>query len=609
MMLLEQLVNYTKRLEQEGKTLPFMYQETNVPWIVKLDAQGNLLEPERTSDGLGKKVDKGKLMPAPKIKRTGAKAALVTDNLEYVFDIPNPNSTPETQSKAAEKRGLYLEELRACHVATGNADVQIVINYLEQQSVPEELLEGVSHKDNVTFMVDGRLTAMQPDVQAFWASKYSDQDNADLGNSKDAPLIAECFISGKIGAVMRREPLPIKGKLIPNGHMAGMGFISADKPAFESYGLRNSEIAPVRTEVAVQYATALNTLLQDPRTHLRVNPVVFAFWTKQGNIPDISNLLRNPSASPLLEQFLAGKDISAALKPEADSTQARKLISSVFSGNVFLSLEPDNFYCVALSAYTSRVVVRNHIQSTLEEVGHRLTNYFESQRLINATLQGVNDLAKCVFRYDKFKKRISEDDVTADVVHQLLGFALEGKHLPMSLLYRLVQRRRIEHDIPLFLQITRAVLTRMTLISLEEIAMDELIALQPNRPDVGYQLGRFMAAAENLQWLALVKYGSSSKINTTVTDRFYGSFSSTPVLVFANIMASAQDHLSRIRKSEPKAHFGEDSRLQQILGYVRDIPEVLEPVQQALFSLGYYHEKADRFARIQEAKDNKENQS
>jgi CRISPR-associated protein Csd1 len=179
----------------------------------------------------------------------------------------------------------------------------------------------------------------------------------------------------------------------------------------------------------------------------------------------------------------------------------------------------------------------------------------------------------------------------------------------MSLLYRLVQRRRIEHDIPLFLQITRAVLTRMTLISLEEIAMDELIALQPNRPDVGYQLGRFMAAAENLQWLALVKYGSSSKINTTVTDRFYGSFSSTPVLVFANIMASAQDHLSRIRKSEPKAHFGEDSRLQQILGYVRDIPEVLEPVQQALFSLGYYHEKADRFARIQEAKDNKENQS
>jgi CRISPR-associated protein Csd1 len=590
-MLLEQLVAYAQRLGREGKLQPFMYQDTPIPWMVKLDAAGRLLELERTSDGQGKKTDKGRSFAAPKIKRQGAKAALLADDLEYVFDLSNDQTTPEARATSAKKRQLFLEETRACFEATAHADVQTVLEYL--QRLPEaqpEFPEGTSIKEKVTFQVEDRLVVLEPAVQQFWASKYSDDDEAPSGDA----LIAECLITGQVGAVMRREPLPVKGGLIPNGHTAGMGFISADKAPFESYGLRNSEIAPVRTEAAVQYASAINALLQDPFTHLRVNPVVFAFWTKNTPTPDVPGLLKQPSTSPLLERLRQGQSIQAQLKPQADSSQVKKQLSSVFSGNVFAHLEPDEFYCVAFSAYTSRIVVRNHIMSTLQSIGENLAVYFAAGELIDVPQPyGVFELAGSLYR-DANKEQ------TAQTVTALLEFALERTPLPTHYLTLLCNRNRAEQRITK----PRAVLTRMALISQEEIQMDQLIALQTDHHSRGYQLGRLMAAAENLQWMAIVKYGSSSKINTTVTDRFYGSLSSTPVLVFANIMSGAQDHLSRIRKSDPAAHFSEDARLQQILGRVHDIPEVLEPVEQALFSLGYYHEKADRFARIQSAKQN-----
>ncbi len=599
-MLLEQLVAYAERLERDGKSLPFMYQETNVPWVVKLDSTGHFLDLERTSDGLGKKADRGKPLPVPKIKRTGAKAALLADDLEYVFDLAMPEDTPEIRSKALEKRQLFLEETRACLAATKDLNVQAVLTYLEQ--LPENtpiFPEGTTPKDKVTFEIEGRKVTALELVQAFWASKYSSEDDHETPSTKDAALITECLITGKIGAVMRREPMPIKGGLIPDGHTAGMGFISADKPAFESYALRNSEIAPVRTEVAVKYATALNTLLSDAKTHLRVSPVVFAFWTRAVETPDVVGFLKKPNGHELLTKYLSGQSVKSEIKSSRTSQHVKKHISSAFTGNIFDDLEPDEFYCVCLSAYTSRVVVRNHITSTLREVGENLAVYIATQNLIDTEPMGVFELAASLYR-DANKEQ------TAQTVNVLLGFALERTPLPQHYLNSLSKRNRAEQRITK----PRAVLTRMTLISLEEIEMDELIALQPDHQSPGYQLGRLMSALENLQWMALVKYGSSSKINTTVTDRFYGSISSTPVLVFANVMAGAQDHLSRIRKSDPAAHYGEDTRLQQILGQLKTIPEVLEPTDQAFFSLGYYHEKADRFARIQDAKEaKKENQS
>ena len=131
--------------------------------------------------------------------------------------------------------------------------------------------------------------------------------------------------------------------------------------------------------------------------------------------------------------------------------------------------------------------------------------------------------------------------------------------------------------------------------------MDDLIALQPEHPSAGYQLGRLMAALESLQYAAL------GKLNSTVVDRFYGALSSTPIVAYSRLMAGARNHISKLGKESSGAAVREEQRLQQIHSRISSIPTRLDLEEQAMFSLGYYHEKADRFAQIQAAKDLKAN--
>ena len=76
--------------------------------------------------------------------------------------------------------------------------------------------------------------------------------------------------------------------------------------------------------------------------------------------------------------------------------------------------------------------------------------------------------------------------------------------------------------------------------------MSELSKLSPNHPDPGYQLGRLLAALENLQYDAL------GDLNSGVVDRYYGSLSSTPVVAFSRMLANAQNHLAKLRKDPSK---------------------------------------------------------
>lgn len=129
--------------------------------------------------------------------------------------------------------------------------------------------------------------------------------------------------------------------------------------------------------------------------------------------------------------------------------------------------------------------------------------------------------------------------------------------------------------------------------------MNELERLEPDRPDSpGYHLGRLMALLEDLQYAAL------GKVNTTVTDRFYGSLSSTPVMPYRALMNGAQAHLSKLRKDPGKKglHGLFERRIAEISLHLTSIPTTLDLENQALSSLGYYHQKAEKFEAIAAAK-------
>lgn len=587
-MLLAQLVAYAERLEREEAgskpSVPFMYQEQPVRWLVYLDGTGKFRRMERTSDGSGKKNDRGKRIYAPHIMRANApKAKLLADNGEYALGIEKKDADPV---KVRQRHQLFKNMVARCAEATKISQISAVKDFLDDLNAESLTLEAdFNADDNITFVVDGVRPIDLPEVQQFWASQFSVIESSDEGSST---FTAECLISGVVGPVMEREPVKIKG--IPGGQTVGMNFISANAAAFESYGLSASQIAPVRFDLAEKYANALNRLLRDEPTHLRMGPVVYAFWTKRGPVPPVAELLRNPRGESAIERLKRGA--ATKTKVTADPEQVRQAIRSVFSGRAFTTLPEDDFYAVSLSASGSRVVVRDHITTTVGEMRRNLERYFTSQDLIGCEPYGLYALAGSLYR-DVNK------ELVGSVPTAITAFALKQTPLPWAFLAQLVRRNGAEQRVTA----PRAVLTKMVLISNRRLGMDELKRLEPGTEAPGYHLGRLMALLEDLQYAAL------GKVNTNVTDRFYGSLSSTPVMPYRALMNGAQAHLSKLRKDSVRKgiQVSYERRLTEISSHLQGIPATLDLENQALFSLGYYHQKAERFEAIDQAREAKRN--
>lgn len=599
MSLLSQLREYELRMRREGQKpapegapdgetpggMPFMYALQNVRWEVRLNADGTLRDILPLSSGKVKGKDKGLEIASPKIKRSGKnfKAQLFMDNAEYALGIVRKTGDPNV----TQRHGAFCDLVYDCADKTALPAAVAVANFLRSHD-PEKFFEDhlnsvvdFSPDTNVIFTVDGsRLTEIK-EVQDYWAALFSASHDEELTGDKKL-IAAECLITGVFGPVMNREPLPIKG--IAGGSTTGMAFISANNDAFESYGLRASQIAPVKFEAAVDYANGLNRLLADPATSMKTGGVTFAFWTQEGATLPVGQILTDEDFDPA--------SLGLAPKPaeqKASSQQVGAAFSSPFKG-ALADFDPKAaFYAVGMTPSKSRVAVRTHLTTTVADTLHHLRRYFAAQHLVKINPAGKHpdrstyDLYPLVSAmYRDARKEHTEPDVDA-----LVQFALGGQPLPRSFLVKLNARNRVdEHHVTR----PRAVLTKMVLLSREfkELEMDKdgLDALNPNQKEPAYHLGRLLAVLDDIQ-------GSVMKANTTLVDRFYGSMSTTPYAVVGRLIHGSQAHLQKLRKENEPAYRAKQNELESVMSRLADIPaRPLSTAQQALFALGYYHQRA-----------------
>ena len=85
-------------------------------------------------------------------------------------------------------------------------------------------------------------------------------------------------------------------------------------------------------------------------------------------------------------------------------------------------------------------------------------------------------------------------------------------------------------------------------------------------------------------------------------DRFYGRASTAPALVFGPLLTLAQNHLGGIKNDGQRVNL--DRELSEIIGRLgSDLPRTLTLEEQGRFAIGYYHQKAFRFAELRRRKD------
>jgi len=592
-MLLRELVDYAERLEHEdsASVLPFGYQNVGIRWIINLDREGRMVgEITQTTNGLQGRQEGPKQFPAPQLVRSsGIKAKLLADNAEYVLNkvwkVPADKEVKYRQ-KVKRRHRAFAKAVRECADTTHLPEVEAVAHFLETVDLESlELPEDIESRDIFTFSVDGVLPIGLPEVISYWGKVCRRTGEGKQGT----PLEAECLISGEYGPVMEREPVKIKG--IPGGQTSGTNLISANQHAFESYGLSASQVAPVRVEYAEKYANALNHLLKDDQTHLRIGPVVYAFWVKDAPPPPIVESLNRPDVqNPLLASLFSGQTINVVISDRPE--QVKKGLLSPWVGREFEAVRANAFYAVSLSASGGRVVVRDHLTTTVGEVREKLRAYFRAAEMIGSSGESGNPLGTYALAGSLY--RDANKEMSPAVPVSLLEFALRGAPLPFAFLQQIVRRNRAERKVTR----PRAVLTKMVLISRgkEMIGMEKL---GTERPEVAYHLGRLLAALENIQKTA------QPGVNASIVDRFYGSASTTPAWVFGRLLSGAQNNLGKLRNSRPGTYVASEKRLQEIMSHIHDFPPVLKVEDQALFGLGYYHEKAHHWEQIKERAEDK----
>ncbi len=561
--MLPRLSEYADRLTDIA---PVGYLETPIRYVVDLDREGRFLGITDQAQGTSARERRGKQILAPTVVRTvGVKAKLLADIGEYALGIARD---PAKQARVDRAHGAFAELVRECADATGEPTVAAVRSFLDAGVViGDQLPADFDPGAVVTFRVDGVLPIDLPSVRAFWA-RYTEGGGEETEAGEVSRNLAQCLVCGQIKPPVK--VLAYKWKGIPGGQTSGLALISANAPAFESYGLKQSLIAPTCAECGERFSKAANALLADDSTRLRIGPLAYIFWTREPTGFSFATLFSDPKS----------EDVRALLDAARSGRQAAAAI------------DPTPFYAATFSASGARVVVRDWLDTTVGEAQRHLARYFILQRIVGQDGAEAEPL-KLVALAGATVRELK--DLTPQTPRTLLRVALGGGPLPQWLLFEAVRRCRAEG------RVTRAqaALIKMVLLSERErqegrdsVAESELVQRDPANRDPAYLCGRLLAVLEATQRAAL------GDVNATIVDRYFGTASSAPASVFGRLIRGTQSHLSKLRRDPRKrgAYHALQGRLMDIMNMetgLRSFPPTLDLGKQGLFALGYYHQRAD----------------
>ena len=564
-MLMQRLYELRQRLD--GEIPAAHHKRVSIKWFLQISDTGEFVGWSPAGSG-----STGLEEPAPYSKRSGRKPPpyLLVDKHIYVLGVPlgKEKTTPE---KAAERHEMYVELVEELLASLPPEDP--LVDPLDALSSflgsPEELASAVeaapaslSPGDLIAPQVGGIVLHREPSAMRFWVRRCDAEEEA------KSTIEAECLITGAVGPIAATHAIEL-----PMG-AERTSLVSANESAYLSYGLKQSAIAPVSVEAARSYAEALRWLLLEERHHMRVGGLTYVYWCRE----------EEP------EEFDWGLTLHSP-SPESVGALLRSPWSGPSSG-----VDEQLFYAVALTSYTSRLVVRDVIEETVGSVKAHLAAWFERQQLRDVVTGEITRPCGLFPLAASLVQDINRQ-LPPQVIPWLVRAATKGEPLPAEILSMALLRIRADTDHRMTRP--RASLLKMALNDYYQVhrgAKEDTVTTDVMTDDshlqgedrVAYRCGRLFAELENLQREALGK-----GINATIADRFFGTASSAPATVFGNLMVKRQAHLQKLRKGEGGAYRAIDTRIEEIVSGIPNFPMTLSLEQQGLFAIGYYHQRAE----------------
>jgi len=582
-MILQALYDYYQRKSRDPESgiAPIGLEIKELKFIIEIDKSGEFknLSNEQEKNRKGKLEGKKFLLPRS-VGRSGKNAwqtsYLLWDHYGYVVAHPK-DDTDESKNMAKKQNEKFVETIKSLPAEVKeDSGVKAVLAFYEKNEVEKvknhslwaecSKIQGC----NLSFRLFGdvNLIPERDAVQKYLFTSSSETFSDDK--------MGHCLITGEYGVIKRvHTPTPISKNR--NGKIVAM----QKNSGYDSYGKEQAFNAPIISSSEFAFSTALNSLIASEDNRVFLSDSTILFWAQQKNDTEITSN----------EWDLAVKSMFADPpkdNPDEGVLKAKGLFQSISSGELHTE-DDERFFALGLAPNVARISIRLWKTGTLREMSGRFCDYFNDLEIVRSPLEPETLTLSRILRATAFEYKM--DNVLPNLAGAVVSSVIDGTPFPATLMQQVMRRIRAEQNV----NRTRAAtlkayfnrLHRTNRKDLKEVTM----SLDRENKDVAYRIGRLFAVLEKIQEEA------NPGINATIRDKFYGSMSSTPAVVFPILMRLKNHHLGKIENVGRKINF--EREISQILDdiSIENMPRNLSLEKQGYFAIGYYHQRQYFFTK------------
>ncbi|OCW58398.1 type I-C CRISPR-associated protein Cas8c/Csd1 [Hoeflea olei] len=571
------LASLAKAYERLPDAPPFGFSSEKIGVIIGLNEDGSVANVSDWRDGEGrKKRPRPMLVPQPVKRTAGIAPNTLWDKTSYVLGV-----TAGEGKRTAEEHAAFVDRHLGLLEAETDPGLLALRRFLEKWT-PDQFVPPLWDDDlkdqNVVFALESdrqnhiRLHDRAA-ARALWTRLIAEGNGA----------AQACLVTGEQGPVARLHP-SIKG--VRDAQSSGAALVSFNLDAFTSYGHDQGDNAPVSEAAAFAYTTALNRFLEHESGHrIQIGDASTVFWAEAANTATAAE------AESLFASYFDPKAV------EEDATKAIGIqLERIRRGEQLRAIEPDladtvRFYVLGLAPNAARLSIRFYFENDFGALTRNYQAFVEDMRIEPPP---PRDPYPPLWRYlSELAVLGKRENVPPNLAGEWMRAILAGTRYPLTLLSGVLMRIRADGEVnALRVGILKALLNR-------NFDKEAPVAFDPDNTNRGYLLGRLFAAYEQAQTAAL-----GSRVNSTIKDKYYGSASAQPRKVFALLESGSANHLSKVGKQSP----GRKVNLEKLIGAIMEkmtpgddpFPASLPAEDQALFGLGYYHQRNEFFKKAAE---------